>query len=699
MHQLVVHRFIVSLLFGALPSLALAVFGSIARAQTANPATPLPTIEVGSAAPANLPAPARETAASEQVFSGAQINAQPASRTGEFLEATPGLIVTQHSGEGKANQYFLRGFNLDHGTDLAITVDGMPVNMRTHGHGQGYADTNFIIPELIGAMRVRKGPYYADEGDFSSAGSLNIGYMDRLDKKMVALTYGSFGSTRTFAAGSTRVGNGNLLAAFEGNTTNGPWDTPDKVRKINGVVRYSDGTDAAGVSLTAMAYNNRWNATDQVAQRAVDQGLIGRYGTLDPTDGGKASRYSLSGRWSRADDRSASRIEAYGIYSTLALFNNFTYFLDDPVNGDQFSQTDRRSIFGVNASHTFKGRFGNAETATTVGFQGRYDDISVGLMNTLQRVTLSTTRQDTVQEGSTGLYAQNTTQWNSWFRTIAGLRGDGYAARDVSNNPLNSGSVRDFIASPKFGVVFGPFNRTELYLSGGNGFHSNDVRGTVITVDPKDPTVAADKVPLLVRSQGAEAGIRTRAIANLESTVAVFVLDFATELLFVGDAGTTEPSRPSRRIGVEWTNNYRLANWLTIDADLAVTRARFTNADPAGDRIPGAPNMIAAAGFTVGEPLGWFGGMKLRYFGPRPLIEDDSVRSSAAALVNARIGYRYASGLRIQLDAFNLFDSHSNQIDYYYTSRLQGEAAAGVADRHVHPVEPLALRLTVAANF
>ena len=665
------------------------------------PTTPLPTVEVsGGISPSSTPPLSTPPiAASEQEFSGAQLTAQPASRTGEILEATPGLIVTQHSGEGKANQYFLRGFNLDHGTDLAITVDGMPVNMRTHGHGQGYADTNFIIPELIQSMRVRKGPYYADEGDFSSAGSLRINYADRLDRQMVSATYGSFGYTRGFAAGSTKVGEGNVLAAVEGNIYSGPWDVPDNVRKVNGVLRYTQGTDADGASLTAMAYSNKWTSTDQIAARAVNQGLINRFGTLDPTDGGKASRYSLSGRWSREDDQSSSRIEAYGIYSTLALFNNFTYFLNDPVNGDQFSQTDRRSIFGLNASHTFKGHIGNAQTATTFGYQGRYDDIQAGLVNTLQRVTLSTTRQDSVQEGSSGLYVQNTTQWNNWFRTIAGMRGDWYAARDISDNPLNSGNVKDFIASPKFGVVFGPFNKTELFVNAGNGFHSNDVRRTVITVDPKDPTVAADKVSLLVRSQGAEVGLRTRAIAGLESTVSLFVLDFASELLFVGDAGTTEPSRPSRRIGVEWTNQYRLSKWLTLDADLAVTQARFTNEDPVGNYIPGAPNVIASAGFTVGEQLGWYGGMKLRYFGPRPLIEDNSVSSSATTLVNARIGYRYDNGVRIQLDAFNIFNSQATQIDYYYTSRLPGEPAAGIADQHYHPVEPLAVRLTLAASF
>jgi outer membrane receptor protein involved in Fe transport len=489
-----------------------------------------------------------------------------------------------------------------------------------------------------------------------------------------------------------------VLAAFEGNLYDGPWDAPDRVRKLNGVLRYAEGNADNGTSLTAMAYNNRWTSTDQIAARAVDRNLIGRFGTLDPSDGGKASRYSLSGRWSRADAQGTSKVEAYGIASTLALFNNFTYFLDDPVNGDQFSQTDRRSIFGLNASHTFKGRFGAADTATTFGFQGRYDDISVGLSKTMQRQTLSTVRQDDVQEGSSGLYVQNTTQWSNWFRTSAGLRGDWYAARDRSDNPANSGDVRAFIASPKFGVVFGPFNRTELFLNAGNGFHSNDVRGTVITVNPADGT-PAQKVPLLVRSQGAEIGVRTLAIAGLESTVSLFVLDFASELLFVGDAGTTEPSRPSRRVGIEWTNHYAMTRWLTLDADLATTHARFTDTDPAGNHIPGAPDMVASAGFTAGRELGWFGGMRLRYFGVRPLIEDNSVRSGATALVDARVGYRYDNGMRVQLDAYNLFNSRASQIDYYYTSRLQGEPAAGVADRHFHPVEPLAVRLTVAANF
>lgn len=639
------------------------------------------------------------SAASEKNISREQLLASPAARPGEVLEQAPGLIVSQHSGEGKANQYFLRGFNLDHGTDLAITIDGMPANMRSHGHGQGYADINFLIPDLVQSMRVRKGPYFAEEGDFASAGTIRIDYLDRLPKNIAELTIGSFGYRRGLAAASAPAGNGSVLAAVEANSYNGPWATPDEVRKLNGVMRYSQGTALDGFSITGMAYTNRWNATDQVAQRAVSSGLVDRFGTLDATDGGKANRYSLSGRWSTTDKDSASQVEAFVVRSDLRLFNNFTYFLSDPVNGDQFSQFDQRTLYGLNASHTLKGRLGPFDTENMFGVQTRHDDIHVGLFKTLRRDTLSTVREDRVRQSSVGVYAQNTMRWNEWFRTIAGVRYDRYSGRVVSDTPENSGDAAAWIASPKASMIFGPFSGTELFLNAGRGFHSNDIRGATITVDPSDKTTPQQKVPLLVRAQGAEAGIRTQAIANLDSSVAVFVLDYASELLFVGDAGTTVASRPSRRVGVEWTNNYKAAPWLAFDIDLAYTRARFSDFDIAGDRIPGAPTAVASAAVVLGYDIGWFGAVKLRYFGARPLIENDSVRSAATALVSARLGYKFEKGLRIQLDVFNLFNSKASQIDYYYTSRLPGEPLTGVRDVHSHPVEPLALRLTASANF
>ena len=638
-------------------------------------------------------------AASERIISGTDLNAFPASRVGEVLEAVPGLIVTQHSGEGKANQYFLRGFNLDHGTDLAISIDGMPVNMPTHGHGQGYADINFLIPELVQSVNVRKGPYFADQGDFASAGSVGIDYVNKLPKNIAELTFGSFGYRRALAAASTAVGEGTLLAAFEGNTYNGPWDVSDNVRKLNGVLRYSQGTASDGFTLSAMAYSNGWNSTDQVAQRAIDRDLIGRFGSLDPTDGGTSSRFSLSGNWARSSAYGQSNVNAYAIRSSLNLFNNFTDVLDDPVNGDQFSQTDRRTVYGLNASHSFDARIAGIETQTRIGLKTRADDIRVGLFRTLQRDALSTVREDNVREGSIGLWADTTARWTDWLRTTVGVREDYFAGSVFSDTPQNSGNAQASMTSPKAGIVLGPWYRTEFYGNAGYGLHSNDIRGATITVDPNDKVTPLDRVPLLVRSKGAEIGIRTRAIEGLTSSLAVFVLDFDSELLFVGDAGTTEPSRPSRRVGVEWTNQYKILPWMRFDLDLAYTRARFSNFDAIGDFIPGAAAWVASSGVTFGGDSGWFGALRARYFGPRPLIEDDSVRSRQSLIFNARAGYKFDNGMRLQLDVLNLFNAQTNQIEYYYLSRLPGEPIGGVADRHVHAAEPLAVRLTLAARF
>lgn len=639
------------------------------------------------------------TAASAVRISGAEVNAVPFLRPGEALEAVPGLIVTQHSGEGKANQYFLRGFNLDHGTDLSIKVDGMPVNMPTHGHGQGYADINFLIPELIQTLNVHKGPYFADVGDFSSAGSVEIDYLTRLPKNLAELTIGSYGYRRGVAAGSVALGAGTLLSAIEGVKYNGPWDVPDDVRKINGVMRYSQGTATDGLTLTGMAYSNAWNSTDQVAQRAIDQGVIGRFGTLDPTDGGVASRFSLSGNFTHSSEYGQSKINAYVVRSNLQLYNNFTYFLDDPVNGDQFNQLDSRTLGGFDARHAFDWRLGGLETQTRIGLQSRHDDIHVGLFKTQQRGWLSTVREDRVREGNVGVWMDSTTRWTDWLRTTVGIREDVFAGSVLSDTPENSGNAQASIASPKAGIVLGPWYKTEFYGNAGYGLHSNDIRGATITVDPIDKVTPQDRVPLLVRSKGAELGVRTRAIDGLTSSVAVFVLDFDSELLFVGDAGTTEASRPSRRVGVEWTNKYRPVPWLTFDLDVAYTSTRFTDFDVAGDRIPGAPAWIASGAITFGNETGWFGALKGRYFGPRPLIEDDSVRSLSSLIFNARAGYRFDNGLRLQLDVLNLFNAKSNQIEYYYLSRLPGEPIDGVADRHVHPAEPLAVRLTLAGRF
>ena len=674
---------------------------------------------------------------SEKSISGAEVNAWPVSRPAEALEVVPGLIITQHSGDGKANQYFLRGFNLDHGTDLGIWVDDMPVNMRTHAHGQGYADLNFLIPELIGSVNIRKGPYFADEGDFSSVGAVHINLLDSI-KSMASTTVGSFGYVRGFGVTSTKVGAGTLLVAGEAATYNGPWDNPDNLRKLNGVMRYSQGTAQDGVSLTGMAYANQWNSTDQIPSRAIASGEIGLYGAFDPSDGGNANRFSLSGRWARTDEGGSSKANFYVIKSSLNLWNNFTYFLTDPVNSDQFHQHDDRILGGINASHTFKSQFAGLPMETEIGVQNRYDDIRLDLNNAVQRQFLSPIRSDAVREGSVGVFAQNTFHWNDWLRTIVGWRGDFYQTSVNSFfTPANSGSANAFIGSPKFSAVLGPFAKTEFFINAGEGFHSNDARGVTITESPTDGA-ALQSSPLLVKTKGAEVGLKTKIIPKLESSISLFLLDSASEIIFLGDAGATEASRPSRRYGIEWTNDYRPLSWLSLEVDIAATHARFLGDDPdqaalyaslagfpaaqignaPGNYIPGAPNVIATAGITLGEKTGWFGALRYRYFGPRPLTEDGVFVSPATGLLNGRLGYRFDNGWRVQLDGFNLLNSKSDQITYAYGSLLKSDSLfamcfpssgiptaptavcqTGVMDRVLHPVEPLAIRLTVAGQF
>jgi hypothetical protein len=643
----------------------------------------------------------RAVAGSQGVVPKEVLETRPVYRVGEFLEVTPGLIVTQHSGEGKANQYFLRGFNLDHGTDLAITADGMPINMRTHGHGQGYADTNFLIPELVRSLEFRKGPYYAEEGDFASAGAIHLDYLSTLPRNFGQIEVGSFNYRRAVAGMSVPVGLGTWLLAGEYVYNDGPWERPDEFTKLNGVLRYSQGNYDNGFAITGMAYSGRWFSTDQIPERAVDSGLIDRFGTLDPTDGGRAERYSLSARWGERDADQATRANAYVISSSLRLFNNFTYFLDDPVSGDQFKQLDSRTIAGANASRTYFGTvLGGLKSETTFGVQTRYDDIHVGLFKTLQRQTLSTVREDNVSELSVGVWGQNTLRWTDWFRTVAGVRSDYFYADVKSDLTANSGTAQDAMTSPKLSLIFGPWAATELYLNGGWGFHSNDVRGTTIRVDPTDPLTPLDRVPMLVRSKGAEVGVRFEPSRKFKSTLAGFLLDYDSELVFVGDAGTTEASRPSRRIGVEFTMGYQLTSWLGLALDAAYTQARFTADDPAapGRHIPGAVEGVVNAGIVVDNLGGWFGGLRLRYLGPRPLIEDNSVRSGSTTLLSGRIGYRFSDTLAMRLDVFNVLNSKAHQIDYFYESRLAGEPAP-VSDVHFHPVEPLSWRFAVTKLF
>jgi outer membrane receptor protein involved in Fe transport len=637
-------------------------------------------------------------AASEGQVTARRVETRPALRPGEVLEYIPGLIVTQHSGDGKANQYFLRGFNLDHGTDFAIDVMGMPVNMPTHGHGQGYADINFMIPELINTIDFRKGPYFAEVGDFGSAGAASIRYVNSLPHTFGEVSVGEDNYLRGVLAGSPDVAGGKLLYGVELMGTDGPWDNPENLKKFNALLRYTNGNEESGFGITLMGYKADWDSTDQIPRRAVEAGLINRFGAIDPSDGGESSRYSLS--YDQHYDFGSGRamIDVYAIKYKLNLWSNFTYFLDDPAQGDQFEQADDRTILGLHPRVHFFNKLGGMENLLKVGLQARRDDIdSVGLYHTAARERLDTTREDQVTETSVGVYVEDALQVTPWLRAIAGARFDQYQFDVDSNLPENSGKVDDNIVSPKLSFVFGPWAKTEYFLNWGQGFHSNDARGTTITVDPStgDP---ADRVDPLVKSRGAELGVRTEIIRGLESSLALWQLKMDSELLFVGDAGTTEPSRPSERYGVEWTNHYRANSWLLFDFDVSLSHARFTDDDPAGDYIPGAIEQAVSAGITIDSYGPWYGMLQYRYFGPRPLIEDNSVRSNSTSLTNMRIGYKIEQKWRVHLDVFNLFDSKDDDITYYYESQLQGEPAP-VEDIHFHPVEPRTFRVSLTGYF
>ena len=666
---------------------------TLAWAQTAAPAS-LPTVEVQSSRNSVL---GEAGTANEGVVTQQQLDARTVYRPGELLEAVPGLVVSQHSGEGKANQFYLRGFNLDHGTDLRTSVDGMLVNQRSHSHGQGWTDVNFIIPELGTLLEYRKGPFYAAEGDFSSAGAVNLKYANTLPSGIASIGIGQNGYARTLLVNSRQVGDGNLLYAIELMHNDGPFTVKDNYLKKNGVLRYSQGTEANGFNVTAMAYRATWHATDQIPLRAVQSGALGRFDAVDQSDGGQTSRYSLSGEWRQASGNVATTVSAYVIRRRLDLFSNFTYFLDNPVDGDQFYQPDRRTTTGLNASQTYATTLWGRESEFTLGAQFQNDSIANALQSTVARQVVSTTRADQIRERSLGLYGENKTRWGDSFRTVLGVRADNFHFKVNSDNAANSGAASATKVSPKVNLIFGPFNQTEFYTSAGYGFHSNDARGTTLTLDPKTG-LPANKVPPLVRSKGVELGVRTEAIAGLQSSFSVYRLDFDSELTFAGDAGTTNAGRASRRTGFEFSNYYKPLPWLTVDADIAFAKGRYRSFDPAGDRIPGAVEGVASVALAVDNLGPYFGALQLRYFGPRPLLEDNSVRSKSTATLNGRIGYKFNPKLKIELEGFNLTNRKASAIDYYYESQLKGEASP-VSDIHFHPIESRSFRLTLVANF
>lgn len=629
-----------------------------------------------------------------------QIDNRVVARTGEVLEVVPGLIVSQHSGEGKANQYFLRGFNLDHGIDFKMSLDGMPINQRSHAHGQGWADLNPIIPELISSIHYRKGPYYAAQGDFANAGSANIYYTDTVDRGIASVGLGQNGFYRTLLSNSPKFHNGRVLYALELSHYDGPWNNPDNYRKYNGMLRYSEGNSANGFNLTAMSYSGKWNSTDQIPYNDYKSGLISRWGAMDKSSGAIANRNSISGEWRQSDASGTVLFQAYVIQNYLDLYSNFEY-----AAASQFNQRDSRVTSGFNLARTWNIEGLGKEATNTLGLQAQNDTINNALNSTTARVRNATCqsvidqcRSDRITQSSLGLYAENHVHWNDWFRTVAGARGDyfRFANRGFtsSTGDNNTDTVNDFIASPKLNVVFGPWAKTEYYYSVGNGYHSNDARGVTIGSGTRSQG--------LVKTFGQEVGIRTEIIEGLQTTLALFQLDNASEIVYVGDAGLTEDSgRRTRRTGFEFNNYLKATKWLTIDADFAYAKARFRDVGGNGKYIEGAVEGVASIAAIIDNQGPYSGSLQLRYFGPRPLTEDNSMRSDSTTTLNGKLGYRVNKDTKIEFIGFNLLNTQSSAIDYAVDSYtgVGGTSNTNGPYRVFHPIESRAFRVVLITRY
>ncbi|WP_445371876.1 TonB-dependent receptor [Methylomonas sp. HW2-6] len=652
--------------------------------------------------------------ASQGEVSQKQFEHRPFSRNGELVEVVPGAIATQHSGSGKANQYFLRGFNLDHGTDFTTFVDGIPMNMTTHAHGQGYMDINSIIPELVKKVEYGKGPYYAEVGDFAAAGYAKMFTMDKLDQGILKFTAGSFDYYRTLVANSMKVGDGDLLYAGEFNLYDGVWQVPEDSKKFNGQLRYTLGGDDWGMSINGKAYTNSWTATNQIPQAAIDNGSLGLYGSMDPTDGGETNRYSASASFWNQGGNWKNDANIYALYTDLNLFSNFSGFTRG-AGGDQILQSERRVQTGGHFEHTRYNKLFGFEMDNSVGLQFRNDQImDLGLYETEARQIVNTVSRHNVGVTTVGTYFKNTTHWHDKVRTIAGLRGD-FINNDVevaatgsglaSTIAANSGSRGKVMVSPKLSLVLGPWADTEFFFNIGYGYHSNDARGTTLQMHPvtgtgldPDGNAISPRIRPAAWSRGGEAGIRSNYVPGLNSTFALWWLESSQELVFVGDAGTTEATGKSHRYGVELTNYYKPFDWLTLDADFALTTAKYADNNL---YIPNSVGRVVSTGATIEAPNGLFGSIRLRHFGRVYLDRDPDTNvdywSGDTNIVNLSAGYKQKR-YKFEIDVFNILGSQSNDIAYAYESSYPNGSPNqfGILK---HPVEPRMFRGTITINF
>ena len=630
---------------------------------------------------------------SQGVVGYADFSTRPLARVGELVEVVPGMIATQHSGPGKANQYFLRGFNLDHGSDFSTFFDGMPVNFRTHAHAQGYMDLNFIIPEVIERIDFKKGPYFANTGDFSLAGTSSMKTYDSLERGFVEVTAGSGDEIRLVAADSVNTELGSLLYALEHQQTNGMFVLDQDVRKYNGLLKYTGEIAGIPSQLTLTAYDSEWISTNQVPQRAVTSGQIDRFGFIDPDLGGQSHRYSLSGRFELGE----WDLTAYASAYYMSLINNPTYSLNDPINGDEFEQEDERVLFGGSLVRQSRFEIMGLKAAGLFGAEVRVDDVQeLNLFNTRSRLRYGSVREDSARELSLSTYAESEFALSENLRLTIGLRAD-YIRFDVEAlRAENSGTESDALLQPKFGLAYRLSDSLELYANYGHGFHSNDVRAAVNRIDPVtgEDTEAQD---ILVEGRGGEIGFRYDNLKGFNISLTAFELATDSELVFVGDAGTTEPSDPTRRSGVELNAFYSISKRLVIDLSAARARGHFRGLPDGANSITDAHENVAAAGLTYVGTQGVTASLRVRYFGDAALTEDESVMKENSTLINAGVSYS-AGAWEMGIDVLNLLDAEDDDIAYFFESRLPGEVEA-MEDIHFHPSNPRVIRAMLRYSF
>lgn len=684
----------------------------------------------------------RAQTASEGVVTREALALRPTFRVGQVYEAVPGLVVTSHSGEGKANQYLMRGFNLDHGTDFASFVDGMPVNRPTNAHGQGYSDQNFLAPQIAAAIGYAKGPYSAANGDFSAVGAARVRLTDELSDQM-SLSAGTLRDFEGYVGGTHAFGaTDRVWAMVDATHADGPWSPPGNFNKVNLTARYSHGDDADGYSLTAMAYSGAGRMETDQSVYAVRSGMIGRYGALDPTDASRSQRYSLSARFSASREALAFASNAYVVHSTMTLYNDFTHYLFDDVEGDQEEQDERRDTVGADAVVRFTHAFGPIRTETVFGVQDRFDSVSVDRRHTHDRTPLpyceldasdlagdpglqaapagtpaaagatpylavgGRCSSDHVRLNDLGVYVETTVRWTGWLRNIVGFRGEDYAASDHSVTTGLRGSGSQTLAQPKASLVLGPWSATELYLSAGRGFHSNDAREVFLTVPYEGPNPEL-RPSLLSSATGEEVGLRTSLVPKLQVQVAAFQEDFSSEQLYDQDQGEDQASAPTRRQGVEVSAEYQPARWIELNMDLDFARARYRDslADLAqrfgldGVYVANAPGFTGSLGVLIDHLGPWFGGLEMRSLGAYPVADGDKhPQDKGYDEVNLEAGYRLSARTTAQLAVFNLLGARANAAAYDYASRLT-PSGVEVTGLQVHPLEPISARLTLTERF